>query len=634
MNARYFPTLLTILLFLFLTPAFGQYILNGSAQKVSCNCYTLTEERLNESGSVWNSNKISLTQSFDYWFNVYLGGFDANGADGIVFMLQPISTSIGSNGAGMGFAGVVPSVGVALDTWQNFDLNDPDYDHISIQLNGNINHATDLAGPVAASVTSNNIEDGRWHRLRITWDAASKTLSTYFDNELRLQKTVDLVATVFNNDPAVYWGFTGATGGSVNLQQFCTALDPVITTSTNVNAVCEGAPLQFLDASQSFAPITNYTWTFGDGTTSSEKEPQHIYASSGSYPVTLRIKGQDGCERDSTFSVTVGSVPNGVLTVRDTCTGFLPDVALAENNTAISYHWMLDGTPISTEKVPQLPQLQAGNHTISVELSSDFSCGQPVLLSEDFVIQPAPQLQAVVEDGCVRESLLFQGTQVDTETTIARWHWNFGDGTNGIGQNLSHAYNTAGQYTVELWAEGTNGCQSDAIRLPLTVNEAKAFAGNDTSVIKGLPFQLTGTGVGNFLWTPATGLSDPTAVSPVATLEADQQYILTTTTAEGCTARDTVLIKTFVGPAIYVPSAFTPNGDGKNDVLRPVYIGIKEVKQFSVFNRWGQKVFGTKDSGAGWQGKGFQPDSYVWVVEAVDATGKPMVKKGTVILIR
>ncbi|RYZ18201.1 MAG: gliding motility-associated C-terminal domain-containing protein, partial [Chitinophagaceae bacterium] len=118
------------------------------------------------------------------------------------------------------------------------------------------------------------------------------------------------------------------------------------------------------------------------------------------------------------------------------------------------------------------------------------------------------------------------------------------------------------------------------------------------------------------------------------TMEADQQYILTTTTAEGCTARDTVLIKTFVGPAIYVPSAFTPNGDGKNDVLRPVYIGIKEVKQFSVFNRWGQKVFGTKDSGAGWQGKGFQPDSYVWVVEAVDATGKPMVKKGTVILIR
>ncbi|RYZ59043.1 MAG: PKD domain-containing protein, partial [Chitinophagaceae bacterium] len=324
MNARFFPALLTLLLLLFISPAFGQYILNGSAQKVSCNCYTLTEETTNQSGSVWNSNKINLTQSFDYWFNVYLGRLDANGADGIVFMLQPISTSVGSNGAGMGFGGVVPSVGVALDTWQNFDLNDPDFDHISIQVNGNINHAADLAGPVAASATANNIEDGRWHQLRITWDAAAKTLSAYFDNDLRLQKTVDLVATVFNNDPAVYWGFTGATGGSFNRQQFCTALDPVITTSTNVNAVCEGEPLQFLDASQSFAPITNYTWTFGDGTTSTEKEPQHSYASSGSYPVTLRIKGQDGCERDSTFTVTVGSVPKGVLTVRDTCTGFLP----------------------------------------------------------------------------------------------------------------------------------------------------------------------------------------------------------------------------------------------------------------------------------------------------------------------
>ncbi|HEY1022512.1 MAG TPA: hypothetical protein VGE06_09355, partial [Flavisolibacter sp.] len=87
MNARIFRKLLTIFLLLAIQSAFGQYILNGSAQKVSCNCYTLTDERITQSGSVWNSNKISLTQSFDFWFNVYLGCRDASGADGIVFML-------------------------------------------------------------------------------------------------------------------------------------------------------------------------------------------------------------------------------------------------------------------------------------------------------------------------------------------------------------------------------------------------------------------------------------------------------------------------------------------------------------------------------------------------------------------
>lgn len=634
MNARIFRKLLTIYLLLAFQSAFGQYILNGSAQKVSCNCYTLTDERLTQSGSVWNSNKISLTQSFDFWFNVFLGCRDGSGADGIVFMLQPISTSVGETGAGMGFSGVQPSVGIALDTWQNFDINDPDFDHISIQVNGNINHAADLAGPVAASAISPNIEDCQWHRLRITWDATTKTLAAYFDNELRLEKTVDLVSTVFNNDPAVYWGFTGATGGSFNLQQFCTALNPVVTTSTSVNSVCEGEPLQFLDASESFAPITNYTWSFGDGTTSTDKEPVHTFASSGTFPVTLRIRGQDGCEKDSTFTVTVGSVPNGVLSVRDTCEGFLPTIELAENNTAVSYQWSLNGTSFSLEKEPILPTLPAGTHTLSLEMTSDFACGQPLSLSDAMVIKPAPQVMAQVEDGCIGEPLFFRGTQTDNVTTINRWHWNYGDGVVDVGQNRTHAYTTPGQYNVSLWAAANNGCLSQAQLTTITINEATAFAGPDTTVILGEPFQLQGSGVGSFLWTPANGLSNPVIADPVAILQQDQQYILTTVTQEGCTAKDTVMIRTFVGPAVYVPTAFTPNGDGKNETLRPVYVGIKELKQFAVYNRWGQQVFLTKDMGRGWQGQRVPPGTYVWLIEAVEASGKTVVKKGTVILIR
>ncbi|MBB1284713.1 PKD domain-containing protein [Flavisolibacter sp. BT320] len=634
MNARFFRKLLTIVLLLSLQTGYGQYILNGSAQKVSCNCYTLTDERINQSGSVWNSNKIDLSQSFDFWFTVFLGCRDAVGADGIVFILQPVSTSVGTTGAGMGFEGVSPSVGIALDTWQNLNQNDPDFDHISMQLNGSINHAGDLAGPVAASIASNNIEDCQWHKLRIKWNAVTKTLTAYFDNVLRLEKTIDLVSTVFNNDPAVYWGFSGGTGASVNLQQFCTALNPIVSTSTAVNSVCERAPLQFLDASESFATITNYNWSFGDGSFSTEKEPQHTYATSGTYPVTLQIRGQDGCEKDSTFTVTVGSEPKGNLTVMDTCNGFPPRMALTENNTAVSYQWALNGSVFSSEKVPQLPSPPAGNQTLSVIMTSDFACGAPVTISDNFLIKPAPEVWAQVEDGCRGETLFFRGTQTDNATTIDRWHWNFGDGVIETGQNPSHAYTSAGQFEVSLWAAGTNGCLSQAHVLPVKVGDAFAFAGRDTAVIHGLPFQLQGSGPGSFSWTPSTELSDPTIANPVATLQRDQQYILTTVSPEGCTATDTVMIKTFVGPAVYVPSAFTPNGDGKNETLRPVYVGIKELKQFAIFNRWGQRIFSTHEMGRGWQGKDGLPGTYVWVVEAVDASGKSIVKKGTVILIR
>src|SRR5687767_8157097 len=134
-------TLIVIPIFLLLSCiSFSQYILNGSATQDNCNCYTVTPAAFTQSGSVWNSNKINLNSAFDFNFNVYLGCLDVNGADGIVFILQPISTSLGSSGEGMGFSGISPSIGIALDTWQNFNLNDPIFDHISIQANGNVSH--------------------------------------------------------------------------------------------------------------------------------------------------------------------------------------------------------------------------------------------------------------------------------------------------------------------------------------------------------------------------------------------------------------------------------------------------------------------------------------------------------------
>lgn len=635
MNVFSHRKLLFVLLLLICRHGFAQYILNGSAQKISCNCYTLTDEKTTQSGSVWNSNKISLTNSFDFWFNVFLGCKDANGADGIVFILQPISTSVGSTGEGMGFGGVQPSIGIALDTWQNFNLNDPDYDHISIQKNGVIDHSSDLAGPVPVSATGNNVEDCRWHVLRIVWDAPTQKLSAFFDGVLRVEKQVDLVTTIFNNDPNVYWGFTGATGGSVNLQQFCTALNPIFSANGSVSGGCEDKPVQFLDASESFAPVVSYNWNFGDGTTSTVRNPPlHTYAAPGKYPVNLRIRGQDGCEKDSTIAVTIGSVPSGRLAVNDTCFKLTPVVQFSDQNIGVDYGWKLDGASLTTDRQPQLPLLNEGVHQLNVVISSQFNCGPPAQQAATFVIKPLPKIEAVTNDGCLEDRLSFRGLQKDNTTTIAAWHWDFGDGSSATTQNTSHQYRVSGRYPALLWANATNGCTSDTLLSTVVVNAATAFAGNDTAVIKDFPFQLHGSGNGEFLWSPATGLSDPAAADPVVILGNDQQFVLTVTTVEGCTANDTLLIKTFKGPAIYVPTAFTPNGDGKNEILRPVYVGIKELKQFAVFNRWGQLVFTTTNMQKGWDGKGSPGETYVWVIRAVNSQEQTIVRKGTVTIIR
>jgi hypothetical protein len=194
------------------------YVLNGSASASGSDCFMLTPDNYAEGGSVWYENYLSLNFDFDMTFQVYLGNWDENGADGIAFVMQPNSTAAGGIGGGIGYLGISPSIAVEYDTWQN---DDPDYDHIAVQRNGDVNYTGAVAGPVQASASSTNIEDGQWHSTQITWDASTTTLTVYFDGNLRLTYTNDIVAGTFGGNPLVYWGFTGATGGAKNLQQFC-----------------------------------------------------------------------------------------------------------------------------------------------------------------------------------------------------------------------------------------------------------------------------------------------------------------------------------------------------------------------------------------------------------------------------
>lgn len=618
------------------------YILNGSAVQNSCNCYTLTPPVNTISGSVWNANKINLNQPFDFVFNVYLGCADANGADGIVFMLQPISTSIGTTGEGMGFEGISPSIGISLDTWQNSNRNDPVYDHIGIQANGMVTHNNDLAGPVQASATNPNIEDCQWHTFRVKWDPASKILSTYFDGDFRLQTNTDLINTIFNNDPLVYWGFSAGTGGANNLQQFCTALNPSFITNAINNSICIGNSISFTNTSQSFAPIASYYWDFGDGITSNlQTPPPHVYTTVGSYEVRLAITGLDGCNSDTMKQIIkVGDPPVANFQVYDTCEGFPPrirEISTVQFGTIAQWNWKLDGAPVSTAQNPQINDLPRGPHQLELTVGSNYGClSAPI--THNFIIKSRPYIEGSAANGCVNKPVQFQATQIDNATSIINWQWDFGDNQTGTTQNPTHVYSGPGSYIATLTAIGSDGCPSAKFEIPIFINKAIAFAGNDTVVLNGVPFQLNGTGGISYSWSPSVDLSNPGIQNPIAILFDDRKYTLIVTTAEGCIASDEINITVFKGSTIFTPGGFTPNQDGLNDRIKPYYIGIKKLEYFSIFNRWGELVFTTKDLSAGWNGifKGSaQPSgTYVWMLKAIDYAGKVYQLKGSTTLIR
>lgn len=624
-----------------------QYILNGSATKISCYCYELTNDiTLFQNGSVWNSTKIDLNNAFDYSFNINSGCRDADGADGVVFMLQPISTSIGTAGEGMGFAGVSPSIGIALDTYQNINRNDPPYDHISIQANGVIDHNFDLAGPIPVSAFSDNIEDCLFRTLRISWDPATQWLRTYFDGQLRLERQIDLINAIFNGDPLVYWGFSGATGGLTNRQVFCTALDPDFSISNLGIETCANIPISFNDESTSFGPVQDYLWDFGDGASSNLPNPVHTYATPGQYLVSYTITGFDGCVSTPLVrNVTVGDKPVASFSVVDTC---LNKPVRIINNSQPSfdpiakYTWYLNGVEIpGNDQYPEIILSQAGNNTVEMVATSEQGCVSD-LVSQTVNALPNPEIDASFSNGCIGDLIEFTSSQLDNNTIISNWRWTINN-VQQTGATVQQQFTSGGFFPVSLEATATNGCVTTVTESPVLINEIDVSAGKDTVVVEDVPFQLnpfvtqTGSEMLLYTWTPADKLSNPLLINPTAKLSDDERFNLTVISANGCKDTGSVYITVFKGSSVFLPTAFTPNKDGLNDILKPYLIGIKELIYFRIFNRYGEEVFSSKNMSDGWDGKfkGIQQEgSFVWVLSAMDFINKIYVQKGTVTIVR
>ncbi|MEO7047696.1 MAG: PKD domain-containing protein [Ferruginibacter sp.] len=209
--------------------------------------------------------------------------------------------------------------------------------------------------------------------------------------------------------------------------------------------------------------------------------------------------------------------------------------------------------------------------------------------------------------------------------------------------NISNpvSFKPTGNISYIVTVRDTLGCPKPKTDTMLvTVIRIHADAGpRDTSVVINQPLQLNATGSINYLWTPPTWLSNPNISNPVSLPKENIVYAVKVSDAQGCFDLDTINVRLFkVAPDLYVPTAFSPDGDGINDIFRPIALGIRSLELFSVYNRWGQLVYSTTQIGQGWNGKFNAADqpagTFVWYAEATDYLGKKIKKKGSVILIR
>ncbi len=239
-------------------------------------------------------------------------------------------------------------------------------------------------------------------------------------------------------------------------------------------------------------------------------------------------------------------------------------------------------------------------------------------------------------DICYGQSYLMQGSGgVQFQWTPATYL------NNNIFQNPTTTPNQTITYSLNV--VDANGCPSliqDQILVKVTPPIVVQTFPKDTIVYSGDQFQLLATSIAtNYNWLPPFGLNNPAVNNPTLTVNADILFTVVASTSAGCKGEGTINIKVYKGPDIYVPTGFTPNNNGKNDKLIPFPVGIKELKYFRIYNRWGQLIYSTNKLHEGWDGriKGIEQaggNTYVWMAQGVTKDDKVITKKGTVILIK
>jgi gliding motility-associated-like protein len=282
--------------------------------------------------------------------------------------------------------------------------------------------------------------------------------------------------------------------------------------------------------------------------------------------------------------------------------------------------------------------------TYRVEFITDKGCRR---LAEDVITlglirKPIPEIGYDLY--CKGLPINFKGQGKVDSSGMLTWAWDLGDGSvPRTGRNITQTYGRAGAYMVKLTVTPTlcSGLAAMVSRSIAIDSMPGPMKYDIVNAVVGVPTNLEARGIGeSWRWDPAIQLTGTATRNPVFKGDRSQQYLITIRKSSGCETVDTLLVRVVKESGIYVPAGFSPDNDGINDRLFPHIVGIREMKSFRVFNRWGGLVYDNRLASAttGWDGtfRGRpQPlETYTWLAEGYDHDGKLIRKTGNVVLIR
>jgi gliding motility-associated-like protein len=379
---------------------------------------------------------------------------------------------------------------------------------------------------------------------------------------------------------------------------------------------------------------SQWLWNFGDNSTSTQPNPVHVYTSAGSYTVTLTVTSDSGCVKVITKNIVVNPLLSAQVNVlspvvcHNDCNASV--TASAVNGLPpLTYQWNT-GQTSST-----LSGLCSGTYTVTITDSLNCTATASV-----FVANPPPLSLTVstTDDYCGQ--LCIGTAQVSAVGGNGPYTYLW----NPAGQTTAYVNNLC-QGTYDILITDANGCTVAGTATVGYVDYFPPFSAvpPETTIYQGQSVNIYSTVYpgATYQWSPPDGLNSTTIPNPVATPQQSITYIVQFADSNGCPNSDTVRIivreTICIEPEIFVPNAFSPNGDGNNDILYVRGNTIRELL-FRIYNRWGEKVFETTDPSAGWNGtyKGarVQPGVYDYYLEATCVDNERFFKKGNITVLR
>jgi gliding motility-associated-like protein len=344
----------------------------------------------------------------------------------------------------------------------------------------------------------------------------------------------------------------------------------------------------------------------------------------GSYEIITTDK--NGCK--DTITSTIGTSVNTLnisLSKTDaSCFGYSDGKASANvtgGNPNYSYNWS-NGNQNSS-----LQNLITGNYFLTVTDKDNCTISSTIKINEPLPLGINLGNDTTVCDG--------NSVFIDAGSGYTKYEWNNSESTQTISTKQS------GLYTITV--TDNNGCTASD-NLKVTASQSATLdLGEDISIYSGesatLSPVITGgaSGNGSYNWSPPNFLSCTNCKNPTASPTTNSQFVLIYSDALGCISTDSINILVLDPGKVYFPSAFTPNGDGKNDIFRALGNGAKQYR-LKIFNRWGELVFETADFNEGWDGtyKGSaQPVSvFVYLATVTFQNNKTNSYNGSITLIR